>query len=76
MGKKNFRFFGPYKTGPCLKSYLAKEFEALKLNGDLKQSTQKNDIIISGIPNEISDSPQRIVNRVFSALKASDQRDS
>ena len=54
-----------------LKSCLSKEITALNLSRDLRCSTQKNDIIISGIPDEISDSPQLIVDRVFSALKTS-----
>ena len=55
-----------------LKSGFSKEVTALKLSRDLRKSTQKNDIIITGIPNQISDFPQQIVNRVFSALRTSD----
>ena len=55
-----------------LKSCLSKEVDALKSNCDVRQSAHENELIISGIPDTINDSPQHIVGSVLSALHTSD----
>ena len=55
-----------------LKSSLSNEIKLLNCSYHLVKPAERNDIIISGITTEIEDSPQRIVNRVFSTLQTSD----
>ena len=54
-----------------LKSCLSKEVDAPKSNCDVGQSTHENELIISGIPDTINDSPQHIIGSVLSALHTS-----
>ena len=54
-----------------LKSYLFHEVKVLKSYYHVVKP-QKSDIIISGIPARIKDSPHRILHRVFSTLHMPD----
>ena len=55
-----------------LKSRLTKKVKSLKSRHHTVKTARENNVIISGIPSDCEDSPQRIVDCVFAALGTSD----